>query len=97
MALGTGLENLGSRDRIGQYYSASRDGHQIHPRRMTRIDSVKINPPLVMMRECDMILIKVSITLTFFTMSEVLAMVPFGPRCYQPPKFQHVLVAGKIF
>ena len=46
------LENLGSRDRIGQYYSASRDGHQIHPRRMTRIDSVKINPSLVMMREC---------------------------------------------
>ena len=45
------LENLGSRDRIGQYYSASRDGHQIHPRRMTRIDSVKINPSLVMMRE----------------------------------------------
>ena len=48
------LENLGSRDRIGQYYSASRDGHQIHPRRMTRIDSVKINPSLVMMRECTL-------------------------------------------
>ena len=50
-ALGTGLENLGSRDRIGQYCSASRDGHQIHPRRVTRIDSVEINPSLVMMRE----------------------------------------------
>ena len=53
-ALGTGLENLGSRDRIGQYYSASRDGHQIHPRRLTQIDSVKINPSLVMMRECKL-------------------------------------------
>ena len=51
LPLGTGLENLGSRDRIGQYYSASRDGHQIHPLRVTRIDSVKINPSLVMMRE----------------------------------------------
>ena len=50
------LENLGSRDRIGQYYSASRDGHQIHPRRMTRIDSVKINPSLVMMRECGILI-----------------------------------------
>ena len=49
---GRALENLGSRDRIGQYYSASRDGHQIHPRRVTWIDSVKINPSLVMMREC---------------------------------------------
>ena len=46
------LENLGSRDRIDQYYSASREGHQTHPRRMTRIDSVKINPSLVTMREC---------------------------------------------
>ena len=54
LSLGRGLENLGSRDRIGQYYSASRDGHQIHPRRMTQIDSVKINPSLVMMRECQM-------------------------------------------
>ena len=45
------LENLGSRDRIDQYYSVSRDGHQVHPRRMTRIDSVKINPSLVMVRE----------------------------------------------
>ena len=51
LPLGTGLENLGSRDRIGQYYSASRDGHQIHPRRVIRIGSVKINPSLVMMRE----------------------------------------------
>ena len=50
------LENLGSRDRIGQYYSASRDGHQIHPRRMTRIDSVKINPSPVMMREWLMVI-----------------------------------------
>ena len=49
---GRALENLGSRDRIGQYCSASRDGHQIHPLRVTRIDSVKINPSLVMMREC---------------------------------------------
>ena len=54
LALGTGLENLGSRDRIGQYYSAGRDGHQIHPLRVTRIDSVKINPSLEMIRECIM-------------------------------------------
>ena len=51
---GRALENLGSRDRIGQYCSASRDGHQIHPLRVTRIDSVKINPSLVMMREWAM-------------------------------------------
>ena len=58
LALGTGLENLGSRDRIGQYYSASRDGHQIHPHRVTWIDSVKINPSLVMMRECKIQLVQ---------------------------------------
>ena len=46
------MENLVSRDRIGQYYLAGRDGHQIHPRRVDWIDSVKINPSLVMMREC---------------------------------------------
>ena len=51
LALGTGLENLVSRERIGQYCSASRDGHQIHPRRVERIDSVKINSSLLMMRE----------------------------------------------
>ena len=51
LRLGIGLENLASRDRIGQYYPAGRDGHQIHPRRVDRIDSVKINPSLVMMRE----------------------------------------------
>ena len=46
------LENLISRDRIGQYSPAGRDGHQIHPCRVRWIDSVKINPSLVMMREC---------------------------------------------
>ena len=34
-----------------QYYLAGRDGHQIHPCRVDWIDSVKINPFLVMMRE----------------------------------------------
>ena len=48
------LENLISRDRIGQYSPASRDGHQIHPCSVRWIDSVKINPSLVMMRECSM-------------------------------------------
>ena len=38
------LANLFSRDRIAQYYLAGRDGHQIHPRRVDWIDSVKINP-----------------------------------------------------
>ena len=47
-------ENLVSRDRIGQYYLAGRDGHQIHPRRLDWIDCVKINPSLVMIRECRM-------------------------------------------
>ena len=51
LSLGIGLENPVSRDRIGQYYPAGRDGHQIHPRRVELIDSVKINPSLVMMRE----------------------------------------------
>ena len=51
LSLGTGLVNHFSRDRISQYYPASRDGHQIHPRRVERIDSVEINPSLVMMRE----------------------------------------------
>ena len=45
------LENLIPRDRIGQYSPAGRDGHQIHPCRVRWIDSVKINPSLVMMRE----------------------------------------------
>ena len=54
LSLGIGLENPVSRDRIGQYYPAGRDGHQIHPRRVELIDSVKINPSLVMMRECFM-------------------------------------------
>ena len=49
---GRGLENPVSRDRIGHYCPPGRDGHQIHPRRVERIDSVKINPSLVMMREC---------------------------------------------
>ena len=52
LSLGIGLENLVSRDRIGQYYLAGRDGHQIHPCRVDWIDSVKINPSLAMMREC---------------------------------------------
>ena len=56
LSLGIGLENPVSRDRIGQYYPAGRDGHQIHPRRVELIDSVKINPSLVMMRECSIIL-----------------------------------------
>ena len=46
------LENPVSRDRIGHYCPPGRDGHQIHPRRVDWIDSVKINPSLVMMREC---------------------------------------------
>ena len=52
LSLGIGLENPVSRDRIGQYYPAGRDGHQIHPRRVELIDIVKINPSLEMMREC---------------------------------------------
>ena len=48
LSLGRGLENPVSRDRIGQYYPAGRDGHQIHPCRVRWIDSVKINPSLVM-------------------------------------------------
>ena len=58
LSLGIGLENPVSRDRIGQYYPAGRDGQQIHPRRVVLIDSVKINPSLVMMRECAMCIIK---------------------------------------
>ena len=54
LSLGIGLENPVSRDRIGQYYPAGRDGQQIHPRRVVLIDSVKINPSLVMMREWSM-------------------------------------------
>ena len=56
LSLGIGLENPVSRDRIGQYYPAGRDGQQIHPRRVVLIDSVKINPSLVMMRECHTLL-----------------------------------------
>ena len=51
LSAGRVLENLVSRDRIGEYYPAGRDGHQIHPCRVEQIDSVKINPSLVMMRE----------------------------------------------
>ena len=47
------LENLIPRDRIGQYSPAGRDGYQIRPCRVRWIVSVKINPALVMMRECD--------------------------------------------
>ena len=43
------------RDRIGQYYPAGRDGQQIHPRRVVLIDSVKINPSLLMMTDWDRI------------------------------------------
>ena len=42
-------------DRIGHYCPPGRDGHQIHPGRVERIDSVKINPSLVMMRECTVL------------------------------------------
>ena len=48
---GRGLVNLRSRERIGQSYPAGRDARLIHPCRMEQIDSVKINPSLVMMRE----------------------------------------------
>ena len=44
-------QNTASRDRIGQYCPAGRDGHQIHPCRVERIYGVKINPSQVMMRE----------------------------------------------
>ena len=52
LPLGIGLVNTASRDRIGQYYPAGRDGHQIHPCGVRLIDSVNFNPSLVMMREC---------------------------------------------
>ena len=52
LSLEIGLENPVSRDRIGQYYLAGRDGHQIHPCRVELIHSVNFNPSLVMMREC---------------------------------------------
>ena len=55
LPLGIGLVNTASRDRIGQYYPAGRDGHQIHPCRVELIDSVNFNPSLVMMREWSMI------------------------------------------
>ena len=49
---GRGLVNLRPRERIGQSYPAGKDACWIHPCRMEQIDSVKINPSLVMMREC---------------------------------------------
>ena len=49
---GRGLVNLRSRERIGQSYPAGRDARLIHPCRMELIDSVKINPSLLMMLEC---------------------------------------------
>ena len=50
---GRGLVNLRPRERIDQSYPAGRDAHEIHPCRMEQIDSVKINPSLVVMRECN--------------------------------------------
>ena len=49
---GRGLVNLRPRERIDQSYPAGRDAHEIHPCRVELIVSVKINPSLVMMREC---------------------------------------------
>ena len=46
------LGNLAPRERIGQSYPAGKDARLIHPCRMEQIDSVKINPSLIMMREC---------------------------------------------
>ena len=43
-----------------QSYPAGKDARLIHPCRMEHIDSVKINPSLVMMRECAMLLFPVS-------------------------------------
>ena len=51
---GRGLVNLRPRERIGQSYPAGRDAHKIHPCRVEQIVSVKINPSLVMMRECTL-------------------------------------------
>ena len=51
LSLGRGLVNLASRERIGQSFPACKDTRQMHPCRMEQIDSVKINPSLVMMRE----------------------------------------------
>ena len=45
------LANLVPRDRIGQCYSVGRDARWILPCGQGRIDSVKINPSLLMMRE----------------------------------------------
>ena len=52
---GRGLVNLRPRERIGQSYPAGRDAHKIHPCRVEQIVSVKINPSLVMMRECPIL------------------------------------------
>ena len=60
LSLGRVLGNPVSRDRIGQYYPAGRDGQQIHPRRVVLIDSVKINPSLVMMREWYVVMLAVN-------------------------------------
>ena len=49
------LGNLAPGDGIGQCYPAGKDARLIHPCRMEQIDSVKINPSLVMMRECFML------------------------------------------
>ena len=48
------LGNPAPRDRIGQCCPVGKDARLIHPCRMEQIDSVKINPSLVMMRECFM-------------------------------------------
>ena len=45
------LGNPAPRDRIGQCYPVGKDARLIHPCRMEQIDSVIINPSLVMMRE----------------------------------------------
>ena len=51
LSAGRVLENLVSRDRSDQYYPAGRDGQQIHPSRVEQIDSVKINPSLLLMTD----------------------------------------------
>ena len=58
------LGNPAPRDRIGQCYPVGKDARLIHPYRMEQIDSVKINPSLVMMRECLWCVWKISLRLT---------------------------------
>merc|ERR1712018_417589 len=55
---GRGLVNLRPWERIGQSYPAGRDAHKIHPCRVEQIVSIKINPSLVIMRECQILLLK---------------------------------------